>query len=126
MFKTLRNSKIDSKLSQFGSLKSKYHTEDLINFMIQKYGYDKVKLYIKNPEFLINNNLAKSENKHIEECPVCDEEKQYFTHYPCNKEHIVCFDCIGDDCYYRCNKNEQIIKTIFINEVYTKFHFFKY
>lgn len=64
------------------------------------------------------------EEKELEECPVCDEEKEYYVNYHCNEKHIVCLDCRDDKCYYRCKENN-IKQKLLINTVFRKFHFFK-
>ena len=48
---------------------------------------------------VFNNLLTKNE------CPIC-QNIRILTNYPCNKNHVICYDCIKNNeyCYYICNQ----------------------
>ncbi len=40
----------------------------------------------------------------IDECAICNENKQYFLSYVCEEKHLICLDCAPTitKCYYKC------------------------
>lgn len=90
-------------------IKSEFHTKELIEI---ENNIDSLE-YIKNPQYLIDKKICKEIiKKKIEECIICQEIKQYYFEYEC--EHICCFDCKIENCYYNCSKKikNQVYKTI--------------
>ncbi len=39
-------------------------------------------------------------------CPICDNICEYYTHYTCSENNIICLECsrLNNDCYYKCGK----------------------
>ncbi len=91
------------KLYKCGSLKYiplKYHNDKLILCALSL-SKENIK-YVKNANYLINNNLCIVENNEFNECVICSELKEYYYKYEC--KHEVCFECKDHECYYKCNK----------------------
>ncbi len=78
----------------------KYHTKKIFKFIILN-DYRFI-CHVKNNIYELFDNLIEKE---INECLVCNLNKEYFIAFDCN--HLICTDCIKhhSKCYYKCLGN---------------------